>query len=215
MGMMSLYEFDERVDRLFCVGDLVDRGPSSFETVQLLRNDWFYAVRGNHDWFWIDALTSDSDAAARDAERSIAENAGGLTLADMLEGRSEEEIKEVATLLRAMPDAIEVTVKAGAEQLRYGVVHAEPPETWEQVKTLDEMSFRRLSWERARFRPRYARRRPITSAVPDIDIVVTGHNALEDEAAVANVICIDTAAFITNDVRLYTPLQIKSIVEHG
>ena len=41
--------FDPERDRVFSVGDLVDRGPYSFATLQLLEQPWFYAVLGNHD----------------------------------------------------------------------------------------------------------------------------------------------------------------------
>ena len=37
--------FDTWKDRIFSVGDLVDRGPSSLETVSLLEQPWFHVVR--------------------------------------------------------------------------------------------------------------------------------------------------------------------------
>jgi hypothetical protein len=36
-------------DRLFSVGDLIDRGPQSTETLQWLAKPWFHACIGNHD----------------------------------------------------------------------------------------------------------------------------------------------------------------------
>src|SRR5690606_10843717 len=41
--------FDPARDRLFCVGDLVDRGPESAAVVSWLARPWFHAVRGNHE----------------------------------------------------------------------------------------------------------------------------------------------------------------------
>lgn len=41
--------FDHSRDRLFCTGDLIDRGPDSFGTLELVREPWFYFVRGNHE----------------------------------------------------------------------------------------------------------------------------------------------------------------------
>jgi serine/threonine protein phosphatase 1 len=41
--------FDVRADRLFCTGDLVDRGPEPVECLELLEQPWFYAVVGNHE----------------------------------------------------------------------------------------------------------------------------------------------------------------------
>lgn len=41
--------FDKSVDRMFSVGDLVDRGPDSAGCLRLTREPWFHAVRGNHE----------------------------------------------------------------------------------------------------------------------------------------------------------------------
>lgn len=41
--------FDESADRLFSVGDLVDRGPDTPGSLELLKAPWFYPVMGNHD----------------------------------------------------------------------------------------------------------------------------------------------------------------------
>lgn len=41
--------FDPVRDRLFSVGDLVDRGPESDHALDWLARPWFYAVSGNHE----------------------------------------------------------------------------------------------------------------------------------------------------------------------
>lgn len=41
--------FNKAKDRLFSVGDLIDRGPDSFDTLALLSEPWFHYVRGNHE----------------------------------------------------------------------------------------------------------------------------------------------------------------------
>lgn len=54
--------FDTSKDRLFSVGDLVDRGPHSFQTLSLLKESWFFPVLGNHEAMlltWLDARVSD------------------------------------------------------------------------------------------------------------------------------------------------------------
>ena len=49
--------FDEQKDRLFSVGDLVDRGPESHQVLSWLNQPWFHAVSGNHDFMaWRNAL---------------------------------------------------------------------------------------------------------------------------------------------------------------
>src|SRR5690606_3252154 len=41
--------FDPAVDRLFSVGDLIDRGAESVQALKWLDQPWFHAVRGNHE----------------------------------------------------------------------------------------------------------------------------------------------------------------------
>ena len=41
--------FDEQRDRLFCVGDLVDRGSESARFPEFLNRNWFHAILGNHE----------------------------------------------------------------------------------------------------------------------------------------------------------------------
>ena len=46
---LDAIEFNPEVDRLFSVGDLVDRGPESREAIKWINKPWFHAVCGNHD----------------------------------------------------------------------------------------------------------------------------------------------------------------------
>jgi len=46
---LETIKFNKAIDRLFCVGDLIDRGPKSAFAVDYLESNWFYSVMGNHD----------------------------------------------------------------------------------------------------------------------------------------------------------------------
>lgn len=48
--------FDPARDRLFSVGDLVDKGPDSYDTAALVREPWFFAVLGNHELMLLNHL---------------------------------------------------------------------------------------------------------------------------------------------------------------
>ncbi|MGK9451467.1 metallophosphoesterase [Acidithiobacillus caldus] len=48
-ALLDRVRFDTAKDRVFSVGDLVDRGPDSEGCLELLREPWFYPVLGNHD----------------------------------------------------------------------------------------------------------------------------------------------------------------------
>lgn len=47
--LLEAVRFDSACDRLFSVGDLVDRGPDSLRCMSFLEAPWFHAVKGNHE----------------------------------------------------------------------------------------------------------------------------------------------------------------------
>jgi serine/threonine protein phosphatase 1 len=47
--LLEKVHFNTSSDRLFSVGDLIDRGPNSLRCLELLAEPWFYAVQGNHE----------------------------------------------------------------------------------------------------------------------------------------------------------------------
>ena len=48
-ALVSL-DFDYKCDRLFCVGDLIDRGSQSPRITEFLEFSWFHSIAGNHEW---------------------------------------------------------------------------------------------------------------------------------------------------------------------
>ena len=55
-AMMDHVGFDPDKDRLFSVGDLIDRGEDSPGGLALLLEPWFHAVKGNHEDMMMDYL---------------------------------------------------------------------------------------------------------------------------------------------------------------
>ena len=69
-GMFSLLtekllevDVDPEKDRLFSVGDLVDRGPESFECLRLIKSPFVHAVKGNHEQMMIDAILHEKNVS--------------------------------------------------------------------------------------------------------------------------------------------------------
>jgi len=54
--------FKEEVDRLFSLGDLIDRGDDSSQVLKWINKAWFYAIQGNHERMLINAFESQSDS---------------------------------------------------------------------------------------------------------------------------------------------------------
>ncbi|ACK78677.1 metallophosphoesterase [Acidithiobacillus ferrooxidans] len=112
--------FDTARDRLFSVGDLVDRGPDSMACLDLLLEPWFYPVLGNHDAMlmaWI--LKDDQDLRADVYGGGFALN-GGLQWAGSLGSWANEFLP----LLQAMPLVRVIGQDVGAND-RFHVAHAE------------------------------------------------------------------------------------------
>ncbi|WP_042298979.1 metallophosphoesterase [Paraburkholderia kururiensis] len=104
--------FDTRFDRLFSVGDLIDRGPDSGGALTLLDCPWFHAVRGNHEEM---LRTVVSDPSARHWEWWVANGGAWARGCDMT------ELRQVSDRLGELPLAI--VVGDGAE--RFNLMHAE------------------------------------------------------------------------------------------
>lgn len=46
---MKSVGFNKKVDRIFCCGDIVDRGNSNIEALEMLEKDYFFSTLGNHE----------------------------------------------------------------------------------------------------------------------------------------------------------------------
>lgn len=172
--------FDPAKDRLFSVGDLVDRGPESDSAVEWLGKPWFHAVRGNHEQMAIDHVTGDSDT------RCYISNGGAWFIA-----MTREEQRLFADAFQALPITITLETATGP----VGIVHAEcPRNAWQELA--DEMRDGRHSdqlamccmWSRDR----------VTNARDDeihgVRAVVVGHTPMQNWTSLGNVLYIDTGA---------------------
>ena len=58
MKALEAVGFNPKTDRLFSVGDLVDRGNYSQLALEFLSEPWVFAVRGNHEQMLLDMYAS-------------------------------------------------------------------------------------------------------------------------------------------------------------
>ncbi|WP_109480360.1 metallophosphoesterase [Paraburkholderia sp. C35] len=103
-------EFDSSRDRLFSVGDLVDRGSQSEEALALLDKPWFHAVLGNHE----DTLCAVAEGRLK---KQWWYGIGGLWSAHV----PIERLRAYAQRLRALP--LVRVIGSGSE--RFNILHAE------------------------------------------------------------------------------------------
>lgn len=117
--------FREEEDRLFSLGDLVDRGPDSDALMhRFATHPGHFAIRGNHE--------SLVQAARRhEAFEKIWERNGGRWGHSLPPGR----LDEIDAFIDTLPYAIELTLQDGR---RIGLIHAEvkPGADWQDIREL-------------------------------------------------------------------------------
>ncbi len=113
--------FDRTRDRLFSVGDLIDRGPDSLGCLRLLREPWFHAVRGNHEEMLLDyAYPTSAPYTYGSAAKDFYSNGGSWVL-DLGKSDCDEMWQDLTPRVAKLPYVI--TVGEGPAQ--FHVAHAE------------------------------------------------------------------------------------------
>lgn len=176
--------FDPRVDRLFSVGDLVDRGPESAQVLDWLDRPWFHAICGNHDFMaWRAALGDPYTAVDRLRH-------GGAWLDALVP----DDRQRIGERLAALPIVIEVETGEGT----IGLVHADCPfDDWFGLRAVD---WRQIDLERGVGHAclwsgeRHARR--YDGVVKNIRAVVHGHTTVRSIEVLGNVYYLDTGGWL-------------------
>jgi len=177
----------ENGDRLFSVGDLIDRGDECEMVLQWLDYDWFHPVRGNHDDYVCRYDTCDVGNWIYN---------GGIWFA----GLQEYEKVIYKDRFSSLPIAIELETEYG----KIGIVHANCPfNDWNIFKkslaNLENTKYQKnvknsCMWDRSRIENKMFEQ----SKVENIDVVICGHTPLEKREWVGNVLHIDTAGWHPN-----------------
>lgn len=169
--------FDFARDRLFAVGDLGDRGLESEKVIQLLEQDWFYSVRGNHDQFILDQY---------EPERVMLYNRYShyepAFLHKKIEGAwffmlDETVRKYLADLLKPLPYVIQLNTHGYS----IGISHAGIPTRYDSWKAFVEDLYQRDTRELCLRTRRHAELdgKGIERTLLDIDYTVHGHTCFE------------------------------------
>ncbi|WP_207063921.1 metallophosphoesterase [Motiliproteus sp. SC1-56] len=186
--------FDFKHDRLFCTGDLIDRGPDSLACLNLLEQQWFFAVRGNHEALLLDAVL-DTNKQAREF---WAANGG-----DWAQALDETSLRQCAELIKAhMPLMLEVCNPG----FHISLCHASyPTNDWSQRQQIaqDPKQAAHIIWSRRRFRNNR------TQLIRHTDCMLHGHNIVDRPRRLGNLLFIDTGAFLTGRVTLLTTQSLK------
>ncbi|CAN7658323.1 metallophosphoesterase [Trinickia sp. LjRoot230] len=186
-------EFDGTRDRLFSVGDLIDRGSQSEEALTLLDKPWFYAVLGNHE----EALCLVAEGSMR---RSWWYGIGG----EWAEGLPNETLQRYAQRLRTLP----LVRVVGTGLRRFNIVHAE---FFGSDTELDAGVFT----ERVRQQMLWGRELALGNGDParqaGLSLTYCGHTPMREMGRIGSQLFIDTGAFaVTGKLTITEALTLNA-----
>lgn len=160
MNQLDEIGFDFKNDRLFCVGDVIDRGPDSPKMLALLSEPWFFSLLGNHEYFMLSGLKHNNSK-----DKMLWLQNGGEWIASSDPSRWSGWFEQLTKL----PIAMQLESKDGKS---YGLLHADfPSNDWSHYGDFDQEELERCISSRRNF----AKRSDHT--VEGIDFLVHGHNS--------------------------------------
>ena len=154
--------FNPETDRLFCVGDLVDRGPESHLAHDWLNKPWFHSVCGNHEQLIIDAHFGDTDSI------SCSVMNGGMWFQEL--DRSSQDA--VVSSFMDLPLGISVDTPSGL----VGIVHADIPYSrWSHFKNgINDKDVKNYAlWSRDRIQG------SVSFSIEDLAALYVGHTPVK------------------------------------
>lgn len=171
----EMYEagFDKKKDRLFSVGDLVDRGSKSLECLRLITEDWFYPVQGNHEDMMLSAVLDGVNT-----ELWLVNGGDWYLRLD------ESEQAMIEMLCETIRETIPYSITVG----NIGICHAQPPSLdWQDAQNPNEKDIKIMLWSRSW----------IANKNQDSVSIKTyhGHTPDSEIQTVGNATFIDTGAF--------------------
>ena len=178
---MAQAKFNPTLDRLFSVGDLIDRGPQSARALDFLAKPWFFAIRGNHDHDF-------ASLPVHELRHLGASNWNGLGW--VLE-ETDQALETMRKRFNKLPFAMEVQTRRGLVGLVHGDVPAGMswPDFVAALEAHDEQVAEVALWGRERVQSQDE------SGVAGIDRVFVGHTVQWKGARrYGNVYAIDTGA---------------------
>lgn len=192
--VLSSLGFNPLKDRVFAVGDLVDRGSESARVIEFLSAPWFHSVCGNHEAMLLDSAAERDLSTDESASTAFWREHGGQWFDDLDRPQQDDIVARCALL----PHVIEVELDDGRVA---GIVHADSFPDWN--KTRDQAEGRRsprgnrhLLWSGAR--AKQAMRGDTRAAVDNIDVVYYGHIPMTTPLRCANGLWLDTGAGFRN-----------------
>ena len=190
---LTAVSFDPARDRLFCLGDLIDRSDDSPRVLEYLNKPWLYSILGNHEIMLLEVCESRNPYTKQQWHFW-----GG----DWAEDLSVEDLEEFYQAFIRLPIAIELELASGK---KIGLVHANLPDKsdWNEIRsyleTLPQQNLnsydallRAMLWEKA---PIYENYSVGLEAVTNIDHVFHGHTIVDEIIVLENRSYLDLGSY--------------------
>lgn len=194
--------FNPEFDRLFSVGDLVDRGRESEESINWLAKDWFFSVMGNHEdmlleyYDYISGVNYRGQTIDNRYVQNYVQNGGAwfITL-------PQEEKQCFYWSIVDLPLAIEVQTKNGLIGITHATTHYGD---WNELKEIlsnpnkEEIhnEFSNMLWDRELLKNSDPR------IIANVYKVYHGHTPTTRIVELGNRVYIDTGAVYTGQLTL-------------
>lgn len=192
-NLLQQVNFNPEQDRVFSVGDMIDRGPESHRAIEFLNYSWFHSIRGNHEQMLLDSADN------LPVSRNWVTFNGGAWWSDVPDHLQ----PRIRAVMEKLPLAMEIDTPKG----RIGIVHADIPAGlhWKNFVSMlnsDSDLQDQALWSRSRFKQIQMMGR--TQPVSGIDMIIFGHTPVSRPIHEGNVVYIDTGAPYVNDKSLGT-----------
>jgi len=178
---LKLVGFDKSKDRLFSVGDLIDRGPDSAYCVSLIEEDWFYPVLGNHEVFMIDCLLG-----GKWGDVNLWYANGGQWL-------EREDLELMRWVANQLNDKVPLTRSVKTVDGKIGISHAQPPcRNWKDCEDqrLNAYQIETSLWARSLIENKL-----MTWKCENVDLTLHGHTPVQEYKKIGNAMFIDTGSY--------------------
>lgn len=203
LDALASVNFDETKDRLFFIGDLIDRGQEPLFILDWLKKPCAFSIIGNHEVLIFNRFKYPAGQKQNDAIKLHQRNGG-----EWFSRLPYEQQEAIYHDLKALPYVITLETEKG----NIGLVHSEVPDylnSWnellEGLDENDEKLIEDMIWNRdaiAEFYD-YHRYRKWEEGVPvadrwieDISLTVHGHTGVHEPQVHCNQVWIDTGHVI-------------------
>lgn len=190
-GLIDI-EFNFKTDRLFSVGDLVDRGPKNMEVLRFFqRKPNLYSVLGNHESMMMDyvspGLGSNGDVWKRN---------GG----DWYDRLTDSEKEELLILVEWMYNTLPYVIEIDHERGPIYISHATPLSDYSEMKI--GCNKESLIWDRSTLYWAKGKSQSDKAQHRFEHITYHGHTPLKSVFTCGNSTWLDTGAFATENLTI-------------